>query len=370
MAENTAADIMTAYDESSGARSDFCSSVERLIRDFLDGDGIRYVDVVSRVKNRASLEEKIARKGEGRYKAISDITDICGVRVITYFEGDVKRVCDILEREFEVDRENSIDKSRPVNPDRFGYRSVHFVVSHSKDRSALREYRRFGSFKVEIQIRSILQHAWAEIEHDMGYKSADEVPAVVKRRFSRLAGLLELADEEFMTIRKEIDQYERALPKRLEECSDDVALDAESYVVFVNTDEVVTRIDQRIAKNANGTLTSTNTRIIDRRVSQMRFFGFRFVGEIKKALAENEVLVSEVAERWLGRQLTLAWKSRGTAKRVSRRMQRGASMLYLAYVLLLQSGDRKKVVEYISRFMPEEPEVADELLMTFSDFPK
>ncbi|MCA7993057.1 hypothetical protein LGM63_20640 [Burkholderia cepacia] len=370
MAENPAVGIMTAYDESRGARTDFCSSVERLLRDFLDGDGIRYVDVVSRVKERASLEEKIVRKGEGRYKDISDITDICGVRVITYFEGDVRRVCDILEREFEVDGENSVDKSRPADPDRFGYRSVHFVVSHSKDRRALREYRRFGSFKVEIQIRSILQHAWAEIEHDMGYKSADEVPALVKRRFSRLAGLLELADEEFMTIRKEIDEYERILPERLEESSDDVALDAESYVLFVNTDEVVTRIDQRIAQDANAILSETNTRIIDRRVSQMRFFGYRFVGEIKKALVANEALVSEVADRWQGRQAMAAMRSRGPAKRVSRRMQRGTSTLYLAYVLLLQNGDRAQLTEYMRRFIPEAPEIADELLETFPDFPR
>ncbi|RQT33446.1 GTP pyrophosphokinase family protein [Burkholderia contaminans] len=366
MAGSIAAEILAAYDASQGARADFCLSVERLIRDFLIGEGIRFVDVASRVKTRASLEEKLARKGEGRYKNIADVTDICGVRVITYFEGDVRRVCDILEREFDVDQENSIDKSQPADPDRFGYRSVHFVVSHTEDRNALREYRRFLSFKVEIQIRSILQHAWAEIEHDMGYKSADEVPTPVKRRFSRLAGLLELADEEFMTIRKELDNYEQELIERLVQSSDDIELDADSLVVFVNTDEVVGRIDAAIARSVGAKLRPVSTRSIGRRVSQMKFFDFDYIGEIKSSLSENEALICEVASRWLNRE----GQGISTSERWETGMQRGTATFYLAYTLLLQSGDRERLLQYADQFFHDGADVADRLLETFGDFPK
>ncbi|SPV14118.1 GTP pyrophosphokinase [Burkholderia cenocepacia] len=366
MVSNAVVDIMTAYDESKGTRGEFCLSVERLIRDFLDEEGIRFVDVVSRVKDRTSLEEKLARKGEGRYKEIADVTDICGVRVITYFEGDVKRVCDILEREFEVDRENSIDKSQPADPDRFGYRSVHFVVSHTEGRKALREYRRFTSFKAEIQVRSILQHAWAEIEHDMGYKSADEVPALVKRKFSRLAGLLELADEEFMTIRKELDDYEKNLVKKLEESADDIGIDSESFVVFVNTDEVVARIDNALSKIAETRLVDVSTRSIGRRVSQMNFFGFQSIGEIKHAMIANEALIYEVAQRWLHRD----GMDTPVAERWARGMQRGTSTFYLAYTILLQSGDRKVLRAYADKFFKDGGDAENQLLTTFPDFPK
>jgi hypothetical protein len=59
------------------------------------------------------------------------------------------------------------------------------------------EYSTHTGVQFEVQIRSTLQHAWAEIEHDRGYKSEVEVARAVRRRFSRLAGLLELADYEF-----------------------------------------------------------------------------------------------------------------------------------------------------------------------------
>ena len=58
----------------------------------------------------------------------------------------------------------------------------------------------------------MLDHAWAEIEHDLGYKARDTVPAAARRRLSRLAGLLEMADQEFVAIRRDLDEYAAALP--------------------------------------------------------------------------------------------------------------------------------------------------------------
>jgi ppGpp synthetase/RelA/SpoT-type nucleotidyltranferase len=113
----------------------------------------------------------------------------------------------MVEREFVVDRTNSVDKRTLLDPDRFGYQSLHYVAALSVARTGLAEYGRFTGLRVEIQIRSTLQHAWAEIEHDLGYKSAAGVPRDIRRRFSRIAGLLELADEEFSVIRRDLDAY-------------------------------------------------------------------------------------------------------------------------------------------------------------------
>jgi ppGpp synthetase/RelA/SpoT-type nucleotidyltranferase len=70
-----------------------------------------------------------------------------------------------------------------------------------------------------------LQHAWAEIEHDLGYKTALGVPRNVRRQFSRLAGLLEIADTEFASIRDRLSSYERDLPGLIEQSPDEVLLD-------------------------------------------------------------------------------------------------------------------------------------------------
>lgn len=55
-------------------------------------------------------------------------------------------------------------------------------------------------------MRTILQHAWAEIEHDIQYKSVETIPSLIRRRFMSLAGLLEIADREFQAIQNEDEQ--------------------------------------------------------------------------------------------------------------------------------------------------------------------
>ena len=105
------------------------------------------------------------------------------MRIITYFAEEVDAVAQLIEREFTIDRKNSIDKRMALDPDQFGYLSVHYIVSLAANRSQLPEYAALSGLSAEIQIRSILQHAWAEIEHDLGYKSQTAVPRDVVRQF-------------------------------------------------------------------------------------------------------------------------------------------------------------------------------------------
>ena len=128
-----------------------------------------------------------------KYNNWNEITDLASVRVITYYATDVDKVSEILESEFDVDKEHSIDKRTSLETDRFGYCSVHHVVSMSPSRLALRECYAYAGMKREIQIRTALQHAWAEIEHDIGYKSEITIPKEMRRSSSRIAGLLEIA---------------------------------------------------------------------------------------------------------------------------------------------------------------------------------
>lgn len=87
---------------------------------------------------------------------------------------------------------------------------MHYVVGMSLQRLSLCEYKMFRDLKCEIQIRSILQHAWAEIEHDIGYKNEIAIPKQMRRKFSRIAGLLEIADQEFVQIRSELEDYRKS----------------------------------------------------------------------------------------------------------------------------------------------------------------
>jgi len=179
---------MSIIDEYHQRRPTFLAladKAERLIKELIGAENARVHSVTTRVKSVESLEDKLVRE-PGKYDCLERITDICGARIITYFEDDVDSVASVIEREFLIDRANSTDKRAALDVDRFGYASVHYVVHLDQRREILSEYARFAGMSFEVQIRSILQHAWAEIEHDLQYKSKESIPRELRRRFARL----------------------------------------------------------------------------------------------------------------------------------------------------------------------------------------
>jgi hypothetical protein len=116
-----------------------------------------------------------------------------------------------LRREFEIDPGNSVDKRQLLDLREFGYRSVHLIARLKPPRTNMPEYESIRRVWFEIQVRSILEHAWAEIEHEIVYKSGIEYPLSVQRQFAALAGALEILDGEFLSLRTArinlIDQY-------------------------------------------------------------------------------------------------------------------------------------------------------------------
>lgn len=183
--------------------TDLATRLEALTLDLLRSEGIDVIQVESRAKTVQSFAEKIRLKGRHDVNPLTSITDLVGLRVITYYLDDVDKVAELLRREFDVDPANSIDKVEALDSDRFGYRSSHLVVRLTKSRSTLMEWRAFDGIAVEFQVRTSLQHAWAAISHKLEYKSADEAPEGLRRRLYRLSALFELADEQFSVLRDE-----------------------------------------------------------------------------------------------------------------------------------------------------------------------
>ncbi|MEI2650551.1 MAG: GTP pyrophosphokinase [Dermatophilaceae bacterium] len=195
-----------------------------LIRGILDEAGINYLTVTGRAKSVESFAAKATRERDGQpvhREPLREITDQVGVRVITYVQSDVVAVAELLADEFTVleDRDMGQETAREG---RFGYSSRHVLVS--LDGSAVEQTLESASPTTEpaasggaapaysplrcasVQLRTVLQHAWAEFEHDIRYKGTvppEHVPDL-ERRFTLAAGLLELADREFSTIRDKL----------------------------------------------------------------------------------------------------------------------------------------------------------------------
>lgn len=240
--------ILEDFRKSSSLYGDFVERCETLLKEILAKEAAPIHEIKGRLKSEESLANKIARP-DREYERLAQITDLAGVRITTYFAADVDLVAEVLGIEFAIDEANSIDKRVLIEPERFGYSSLHYVVSLRESRLQLREYSSFSGLKIEIQIRSILQHAWAEIEHDLGYKSSSSVPREFRRRFSRIAGLIELADDEFAAIRKGLSSYAETLPQRIAEDPKNVGLDRLSLRAFLSReDSEVAKLTRKIVE--------------------------------------------------------------------------------------------------------------------------
>lgn len=123
------------------------------------------------------------------------------------FTDDVDEVAKIVENEFELDMENSIDKRKSESPDKFGYISLHYVIKMKQNRTELPEYKKFKNLKAEIQIRTSLQHSWAEMEHGLQYKRDTSLPYKIKRQLFSLSSLLEIADSQFLLLKNYEVEY-------------------------------------------------------------------------------------------------------------------------------------------------------------------
>jgi putative GTP pyrophosphokinase len=205
--------------------------VDSLVHKILDQEGINYHDITNRPKTIDRYREKALKE---KYKdPRSEIMDMAGVRIITYLDSDAKKVEEIIKSNFEVIPEYSKDKSDELGPDRFGYNSIHCICTLGKERFALSEYKKYNDLKFEIQIRTILQHAWAEFEHDKNYKFKGVLPEDMVRRLAMVAGNLELLDWVFESISKDIDEYTHEVEKKTEKGDLNTLITSTSLKVYL-----------------------------------------------------------------------------------------------------------------------------------------
>ena len=172
------------------------------------------------------------------YSKAEDITDLSGIRVITFIESDARRVCDLITSSFPIHASDSQDKAINLGVDRFGYRSFHYVCDLGRDRLQLPEYSLYEGLLFEIQVRTVLQHAWAEIEHDRNYKFSGVLPDPLQRRLHLLAGVLEVVDREFVALATDIDRYAEELSKRTRSGDLDVEITTRSLEQYLSEKSV------------------------------------------------------------------------------------------------------------------------------------
>lgn len=334
--------ILAQYDSRLPTIEKFTDCVKDLLERLLEDQQIGFHSVTSRVKERSSLEAKISRH-DRQYSELSDITDISGVRFITYLPDVIDQISEVVEAEFEIDPVNSIDKRQLLAPDRFGYLSVHYVVSLSEQRLNFPEYKLYAGLKCEIQIRSILQHAWAEIEHDLGYKSPVAIPDEIKRRFFKLAGLLEIADDEFSRLCQDLRLYENSVRTDIAIAPKELPINKTTFEMFVKTNETVKRIATAISKKSGFTLLMEYESFIDDDlVERLFFYDIKTIGVLQRALEDNEKSIIEFGAMVLQ---TIDEGSEGTG-----RIHLSIGIFHLCYLIPMLNGDFEMLKQFVRNY--------------------
>jgi putative GTP pyrophosphokinase len=334
MKEELAQEIIGKFEKDEDLYEDFAIELQSIIEDILDEYKIHFHSVPSRVKSSESLINKINRSDKN-YKSLEDVTDLIGLRIITYFSEDVDRIANIIENAFKIDQVNSIDKRVALDPDRFGYLSLHYVISFKEDRLKFTEYRKYKGLKAEIQIRSILQHTWAEIEHDLGYKSKAQIPKDLRRSFSRIAGLLEIADLEFVKLRSELVKFEEDIITKINNEPFTVIIDEASLTQYLSKEDLTKSLDRNIANNSNKDLIKDDA-FIQSLLKQIQHFKIYNFGQLIEAMQPNFNLIVNFSK-------VIKMENANT-------LPVGVGLHYLCLILVVRSGNVGRVTNFLKGF--------------------
>jgi len=205
----------------------FAKLIEKIFNLACEQYGIMGI-VQTRVKTIPGFAEKSIRKYHKYHDPIHQMTDLCGGRITCQTIEEIQKISQFIEENFIVDEANSVDVSKRLRTEEFGYRAVHYVAQIDPSNEMILDIvneindnakangtkeklidikKDIGKRKVEIQVMTLLQNAWAGIAHDRLYKNDIEIPRKFKREFARLAALLEDAEDEFNQLQRRLDEF-------------------------------------------------------------------------------------------------------------------------------------------------------------------
>ncbi|MFE1858448.1 GTP pyrophosphokinase [Streptomyces anandii] len=195
-------ELTEAFNSMQGRYADLCSEVRYSLDRGINLAGVKIHSVSSRPKALESFLGKVERK---KYTdPFTQCEDLAAARVVCLFMSDLGRIRTVIENHFQVISRQ--DKVQDGDAATFGYMSQHYTCKLSGRHSGPR-YDHISDLKFEIQVRTILMDAWANISHYLSYKNEDSIPLDMLRDFHALSGLLYVADRQFETLARASSQY-------------------------------------------------------------------------------------------------------------------------------------------------------------------
>jgi putative GTP pyrophosphokinase len=274
-------EVVNLFEKERSTYERFTVKISKLIEDLLDKINVSY-NIEHRTKDINHFREKITRPGKAYSEPLTEVTDLCGIRIILRRISDVETVVKLLRSEFLIDDANSIYKSEELDVDQFGYTSIHLVIKLDKNRLLLTEWKDFSTIKAEIQVRTVLQHAWALISHSFDYKVGSDIPRQLRRRLFRLSALFELADSELDQIAENVLSLLQSYKKDVNEGKTPIELNIDSLKAYIETAPEVNYWIQFLRNNTGQKVESWGDLSRDIRIA--KYCGISTLDEIKEVI--------------------------------------------------------------------------------------
>jgi ppGpp synthetase/RelA/SpoT-type nucleotidyltranferase len=243
---------------------------EYAVRKRLDAQAIKLHSLTSRVKGLASLEEKAQRKNY--VEPLEQAPDVVGIRVVVLFLPDLSTVAEIVASLFDVVKTSDTVEGSG-DPATFGYMSQHYEVYLSAKHTGAR-YEGLGDIRFEVQVRTLLMDAWANVSQFLGYKDELSIPAELRRDFHALSGLFYVADKHFELFFDQTKLVREQTDQQLSEDSSDVPLNLDTLAAF---------LEQRFPNRQHGSRAG-----IGELVDELLRFGYKTIAELEEMLARSE----------------------------------------------------------------------------------
>lgn len=198
-------DIKNEYAELKDEYEDFLKEVKRIVEKLLFRNNIPIAfDISARIKSLISIEEKLFSNRFSIKKSITELNDLVGLRIVLLFPEYKEKVIELLCNEFKPLNDPSKTQQKP---DKFGYSSVHLILGVKDEWLKTPDWKNHSNRKIEIQIRTLSEHTWAEVSHTLFYKREENIPHIINRDLYRLSALLEVVDEKLQNIKDEVEKH-------------------------------------------------------------------------------------------------------------------------------------------------------------------
>lgn len=197
--------IEKEYSEIIEDYKDFLKEFKRILEKILVTNKIPVAfGIYGRHKSLDSIQEKLSSERFKIEKTITELNDLVGLRVVLLFPEYKEEVINLLSYEFKL--LNDLKKS-DQSPDKFGYSSVHLILQIKEEWAKTPDWINHTSKKIEVQIRTLSEHIWAETSHSLFYKREENIPNVINRDLFRLAALLEIVDDKLQYIKSKVEGH-------------------------------------------------------------------------------------------------------------------------------------------------------------------